>query len=121
DGVLSAEAWQQANPDALSQRAAIFQRFLDSHSAKSLRGGLEKLLSPDVQARLGSSPARQSADGRLVAPANTPAIRTTDGRVLAGPALFASYAYHGTPHKVDRFSTDKIGTGEGAQAYGWGL
>src|SRR5690606_12052408 len=52
DGVLSAEAWQQANPDALSQRAAIFQRFLDSHSAKSIRGGLEKLLSPDVQARL---------------------------------------------------------------------
>lgn len=30
-------------------------------------------------------------------------------------------AYHGTPHNVDKFSTDYIGTGEGAQAYGWGL
>jgi hypothetical protein len=30
-------------------------------------------------------------------------------------------AYHGTPHEVDRFSMDKIGTGEGAQAYGHGL
>jgi hypothetical protein len=30
-------------------------------------------------------------------------------------------AYHGTPHKVDKFSMDKIGTGEGAQAYGHGL
>jgi hypothetical protein len=30
-------------------------------------------------------------------------------------------AYHGTPHRFDRFSTDAIGTGEGAQAYGWGL
>jgi len=30
-------------------------------------------------------------------------------------------AYHGTPHSVDKFSTDHIGTGEGAQAYGWGL
>lgn len=30
-------------------------------------------------------------------------------------------AYHGTPHKFDRFSTENIGTGEGAQAYGWGL
>jgi len=30
-------------------------------------------------------------------------------------------AFHGTPHKVDKFSTDKIGTGEGAQVYGWGL
>jgi hypothetical protein len=30
-------------------------------------------------------------------------------------------AHHGTPHKVDKFSLDKIGTGEGVQAYGWGL
>src|SRR5690606_417991 len=30
-------------------------------------------------------------------------------------------AYHGTPHNVDRFSLQKIGTGEGAQVYGWGL
>lgn len=29
--------------------------------------------------------------------------------------------YHGTPHKVDRFRTDLIGTGEGNQTYGWGL
>lgn len=29
--------------------------------------------------------------------------------------------YHGTPYKFDRFSTEKIGTGEGAQAFGWGL
>jgi hypothetical protein len=30
-------------------------------------------------------------------------------------------AFHGTPHDFDRFSIDKIGTGEGAQAYGHGL
>jgi hypothetical protein len=30
-------------------------------------------------------------------------------------------AYHGSPHTFDKFSTDKIGTGEGAQAYGHGL
>ena len=30
-------------------------------------------------------------------------------------------AYHGTPHSFDRFSTEQIGTGEGAQAYGQGL
>ena len=30
-------------------------------------------------------------------------------------------AYHGSPHDFDRFSTDNIGTGEGAQAYGHGL
>ena len=30
-------------------------------------------------------------------------------------------AYHGSPHDFDRFSTESIGTGEGAQAYGHGL
>lgn len=30
-------------------------------------------------------------------------------------------AYHGTPHKFDKFTLDHIGKGEGAQAYGWGL
>ena len=30
-------------------------------------------------------------------------------------------AYHGSPHVFDKFSLDAIGTGEGAQAYGWGL
>lgn len=30
-------------------------------------------------------------------------------------------AYHGTPHRFEEFSLDAIGTGEGAQAHGWGL
>ena len=30
-------------------------------------------------------------------------------------------AYHGSPHKFDRFDMSKIGTGEGAQSYGHGL
>ena len=34
---------------------------------------------------------------------------------------FSIVAHHGTPHEVDRFTTAKIGTGEGAQVYGWGL
>lgn len=39
----------------------------------------------------------------------------------ARTAALALTAYHGTPHTVDRFSASKIGTGEGAQVYGWGL
>ncbi len=30
-------------------------------------------------------------------------------------------AYHGSPHKFDKFKSEAIGTGEGAQAYGHGL
>lgn len=35
--------------------------------------------------------------------------------------LLHQEAYHGSPHSFDRFSTDHIGTGEGNQAFGWGL
>jgi len=34
---------------------------------------------------------------------------------------FYQSAWHGSPHDFDKFSLHKIGTGEGAQAYGWGL
>jgi hypothetical protein len=55
----------------------------------------------------------------------TPETQTFQGAEgspsVIGPASFSIGAFHGTPHKVDKFSTDKIGTGEGAQAFGWGL
>lgn len=38
-----------------------------------------------------------------------------------GDAVFQR-VWHGTPHRgIEKFSTDAIGTGEGAQVYGWGL
>lgn len=33
----------------------------------------------------------------------------------------AHRVFHGSPHDFDQFTLQKIGTGEGAQAYGWGL
>lgn len=40
--------------------------------------------------------------------------------MMSAPAF--QRAFHGSPHKgIKKFSTDKVGTGEGAQAYGWGL
>lgn len=43
-----------------------------------------------------------------------------DSGTTAGSS-FDQTAYHGTPHEFDEFSLDAIGTGEGAQAHGWGL
>ncbi len=34
---------------------------------------------------------------------------------------FNQAAYHGSPHRFDEFSTEYIGSGEGAQAHGWGI
>lgn len=35
--------------------------------------------------------------------------------------VIGKIVYHGSPHKFDKFDMSKIGTGEGAQAYGHGL
>jgi hypothetical protein len=35
-------------------------------------------------------------------------------------AVMGIKAYHGSPHSFDRFDASKIGSGEGAQAYGYG-
>lgn len=40
---------------------------------------------------------------------------------VIGKALKGIRAYHGSPHRFDRFDLSKIGTGEGAQEYGHGL
>lgn len=40
---------------------------------------------------------------------------------LLGFAPVGMTAWHGTPHKFDKFDSSKIGTGEGAQVYGHGL
>ena len=36
------------------------------------------------------------------------------------PTMYQA-AYHGSPHRFDEFSLEHMGTGEGNQAYGWGL
>lgn len=47
--------------------------------------------------------------------------RGESGR-LPGGAVALQRAWHGSPHRgIEQFSTDAIGTGEGAQAYGWGI
>lgn len=38
-----------------------------------------------------------------------------------GQGIRLASAYHGSPHKFERFSLAHIGAGEGAQAYGWGM
>jgi hypothetical protein len=43
-------------------------------------------------------------------------------RRLRASVLASRRVWHGTPHRdITKFSTDKIGAGEGAQAFGWGL
>jgi hypothetical protein len=68
------------------------------------------------------------ATGMMFLPGNFNALQ--EGVVSVADDLVRAYdpsrvnaitAYHGSPHTFDRFDISKIGTGEGAQAYGHGL
>ena len=65
--------------------------------------------------RVLPSPARTGRPvGRPVDP--------TTAEIAAAGSLLNQTAWHGSPHQgIQRFSTEHIGTGEGAQAFGWGL
>jgi hypothetical protein len=62
-------------------------------------------------------------DAEVATPAfEAPFALTSEASTRKGKqtSLFQS-AYHGSPHEFEKFSLHAIGTGEGAQAYGWGL
>jgi hypothetical protein len=45
------------------------------------------------------------------------------GALMPGPGFIAGQirpVYHGSPHRFDKFKNEAIGTGEGAQAFGYG-
>lgn len=83
---------------------------------------------PLVQARgaAGRGDYGQAAlQGALGILSGIPGAGKVGGKVAKEAAETAAergiIAYHGSPHSFDRFSLSKIGTGEGAQAYGHGL
>lgn len=57
----------------------------------------------------------------LLGAKSLPALVVQDNESLTETRTLNQAAYHGTPHTFDRFSTDYMGMGEGAQAFGWGL
>jgi len=71
----------------------------------------EENFTPDQQAQAGLDLAGLMQTGAMpFAPASS-----------GGTLGMAIKAYHGSPHKFKEFDMSKIGTGEGAQAYGRGL
>lgn len=85
--------------------------------AKTIPQQLAGLLSPQMNQRVNAAINKPAS-------AN-PQQWIEQGMNLAGMApvggLIGQTVYHGSPHKFDKFDMSKIGTGEGAQAYGHGL
>lgn len=117
--------YDTTNPDALAtsigkRLAAKLQR--DGFTPEQARATIEE----EVERRSQGTGHRKQKPGIRPVNPNLPSVQTQDGRTFSGPGEFILFAplplaYHGTPHKVDKFTTEKIGTGEGAQVYGYGL
>jgi hypothetical protein len=96
--------------------------------AHTVLGGVGDLLRrKGVQAHVeaGDIAVRQAALGQEIDV--RPALRQPEPVAsMRQPAAAATEplgfdVWHGSPHEFDRFSMEKLGTGEGAQAYGRGL
>lgn len=78
---------------------------------------------PTFAGNEGPGTAKVAADYEKAVAAQKKAVRTV-ARIMAEIGEGRTYqqsVWHGSPHIYDKFSLDKIGTGEGAQAFGWGL
>lgn len=97
------------------------KRNLEMRDGKLFVRGLDVEMSlPAVKRQYEESRSEAKLSGDQPGFAITEKMRDTAGQGL--PLFSRRRAYHGTPHRgIEKFSTDKIGTGEGAQAYGWGL
>ena len=99
---------------------------LDYLKPDELRGRLAAALRnmPVAQLARGELPTKQGLTDTLLAqkPFNAQDLTgAMEGANWANPMLAAKIVYHGSPHKFDKFDASKIGTGEGAQAYGHGV
>jgi hypothetical protein len=127
----------QAEPGLIDQwKASLANRILSAPS--KLFGGLVvdpamdlATLAGDVihgrQPTMAADPQTGEfhTDPRLINRTNNAAGMLTLGAgavpAEANSLRMGIKAYHGSPHDFERFDSSKIGTGEGAQAYGHGL
>jgi len=90
----------------------------DETSAKiyaTTYGGLKNMIDAS-----GMSPEEADAFIQENLPSITRMAEANPAEGLTGEG-YSQSAYHGTPHKFDKFTLEHIGKGEGAQVYGWGL
>jgi len=90
---------------------ASYNYLRDVVTGENLRQGLENYRNAFLnvaQAGLSGQPLTPEAEAAIL-------------DVFPGGGLAGVTAFHGSPHLFEKFSLGKIGTGEGAQAYGHGL
>jgi hypothetical protein len=94
----------------------VFEGELDPMSPEGIGEGLQAGMQVLGQSPFMGRNTLGVGGGKLIQPAAREATEKATGGV--GDMI---RAYHGSPHDFERFDLSKIGTGEGAQAYGHGL
>jgi hypothetical protein len=98
--------------------AAVARLFMDpaGEAGRQVETG-KQLVEPVTQFNDPNvDPVKQGADLGLAAMGGSSVVPAEANSLRMGIK-----AYHGSPHDFERFDSSKIGTGEGAQAYGHGL
>jgi hypothetical protein len=115
-----------SNPPFVEMLASLPERLVAGTSVSTKSNFFTNLLRKLWNLMLGKSvtpgsPMERAMDA-VFSLAETPFTIPTAENVLSWASIEKNFpAYHGTPHTFDRFSTDKIGTGEGRQAFGHGI
>ena len=86
-----------------------------------MASGIAGVVAPVAAASRAGTPAATALMEGLLGGSPTQQAAADMARKYAVDESGALRLYHGSPHDFDRFSMSKIGTGEGAQAYGPGL
>src|SRR3990167_3149930 len=118
--VTAAEVAAMAAAGALlSNRLPTFEEAMDAAivigGMKAARPVTQKLL--DIYSRTGKQPHEVVADASRD-PTITLDLKPVEVPLTTEPMVTV---FHGSPHEFTQFDASKIGTGEGAQAYGHGL
>ncbi len=118
-----------AQPDVIGNRPGV-QEAVKSAGASAIEpfgqlgrvmtGASENMPMDIAGAALGLAPIGPPGKGAAL----KAGVEVAEGALKKGTTGTLSdfiTAYHGSPHDFDKFDLSKIGTGEGAQAYGHGL
>jgi hypothetical protein len=101
---------QPAESDAVDMALEMGGSFIPGVGQALAARDFERARRADDEAGMAMAAASALPVGRLIG-----ALKGFD------PVMREIDVYHGSPHRFDEFDASKIGTGEGAQAYGHGI